>query len=113
MADTNWKKKAVECLANTKTLMTTIELLVCLLGSESFSLLRKEERSLQVTNLSVTLSNLTKEGYIKKVKIPGLKGNYYGLSNWFDKDNKVNPQFANLTVQTFLSNSAIPVSCCN
>lgn len=113
MSDMNWKKKTVECLAKNETLMTTIELLACLLGDHTFSLLTKDERTLQVTNLSVTLSNLTKEGYVKKIKIPGLKGNLYGLANWFDKDGKVNERYANVTIQFFMNNSITPVSCCS
>jgi hypothetical protein len=109
----SWKKRAVDCLLLNQTLMTTIEILRCIMGAKEFGELAKDQRSTAVTNLSVTLNNLTKEGYIKKIRIIGLKGNYYGLANWFEPDGTIVKGYANTFLQTFLENvHKQPISCC-
>jgi hypothetical protein len=110
----SWKKRAIDCLMANQTLMTTIEMLTCTLGAKEFSVLDKDQRLNAVTNLSVTMSNLCRDGYVKKLKILGLKGNYYGLSNWFEKDGRIIKDYADDTLSVFLENVyREPKSCCD
>src|SRR5258705_8467457 len=94
----SWKQKAINCLAVKKHYMTTIEILACVLGQSEYEKLTQGNRRELVGNLSVTLNNLVTDKYIKKQKMMGFKGNYYGLSNWFEGD-RMKPEFANATLK--------------
>jgi hypothetical protein len=48
-----------------------------------------ERRRIYITGLSVALNNLQKNKQLCSLSIPGEKGSFYGLNEWFDHDGKL------------------------
>jgi len=100
----SWKTKAINCIASYGQYVTTIDILRCVIGDEAYLNLSEKERKDNITKLSVNLNNLVKEGYVKKAKVNGLKGNYYGLPEWFQKNGSLKPEYADETIKAILDN---------
>lgn len=113
LAGVSWKKKAIDCLGVLNKCATTVEILRCVLGTNNFQSLDSKKRAEYVSALSMTMNNLIKIGFVKKVKVNGLKGYYYGLSQWFDEEDKLKQEYADMTLQLVLQSSNMNIGCCD
>lgn len=111
-SNSGWKMKAVNCIALAKKYVTTLDILSCVLGYETFEALPENLRRDYVTNLSATLSNLTRDGYINKARLKGIKGNYYGLPEWFEENGDLKAEYADSTLHYLIKVSKRKSACC-
>ena len=80
----NWKERGLACIGKLNRFCKTIEILECLLGQKEVEKLDDEMRKRYVTGLSVSLSELRKDGVVVQFNLKGVKGYFYGLQSWFD-----------------------------
>lgn len=98
-----WRERSIQCIASRDTYSTTIDVLKCLISERRYNLLEADQRDKYIANLSIALNGLAKEGYITKVKIPGInKGYYFGLPKWFENNGTLKSEYANEYLQPVL-----------
>lgn len=84
----NWTESALQCIKGQNKLLSTIDILQCVVVNTD-DLNDEKKRKNYTVALSIALANMCKDNIIKKVAVDGKKGFFYGLSAWFDANNKV------------------------
>ena len=81
-----WTNETLNCLALKNMPLKTVDILEAIFLNTPEELNSPERRRIYVTGLSVALNNLVSKKKVIKIKIPGEKGCFYGLPEWFDLD---------------------------
>jgi hypothetical protein len=81
----DWKNSALDCIKNHGFPLRTVDILYCMAVKEpdKFKLTDFIKRRNYVSALSIALNNLCDKGVLDRTQIPGYKGYFYGLKNWF------------------------------
>ena len=95
----NWKEKALDCIRSNECYSQTADILLCVVGKEVL----KDEvlRRRYITALSVTLNELNKIGVLKKFRLKSVKGDFYGLAEWFTKNGSLKKEYYSTTIMNF------------
>lgn len=96
-----WTEKAIACITNARQLVSTDEILKWTLFDRVEDMELAHRRKGYITALSVSLNKLKKAGKVNSYSVKGIKGNFYGLPEWWNEnglesyykimlDNKIN-----------------------
>ena len=86
-----WGNKAIDCTRKKAHYIQTSEILTCVVGEDIEE--NKDLRKRYITALSVALNYLCKDGDLKKFKVRKLKGDFYGLPEWFNEDGSLKNEY--------------------
>lgn len=81
-----WSSDAIGCLTRNDRLMKTAEVLECLYYDRLSELRDGNRRRILLAALSTALNNLCDQKILARMGMPGEKGFYYGLAEWFEDD---------------------------
>ena len=82
-----WKEKAIDCILSQGVFCQTVTILKLLLHPDEAILDSATIRKKYVTNVSAALNNLEREKKLVKFSIDKIKGDFYGLPKWMEKNN--------------------------
>lgn len=83
----DWKNSALDCIRNHGFPLRTVDILYCMAVKEPDKLRLTDfiKRRNYVSALSIALNNLCDKKVLDRIQVSGLKGYFYGLSNWFNE----------------------------
>jgi hypothetical protein len=81
-----WTEKALGCINASSQMVNTDEILKWTLVNRKDDLELAHRRKGYITALSVALNKLRKAGRLKEHKVKGVKGLFYGLPEWWEKE---------------------------
>ena len=82
----DWKQKALACMDEMVGCVQTSQILEWVFTGDPAKLENTVLRRKYITALSVALNSLNSEGLIKKFRLPGTQGHFYGLASWFTEN---------------------------
>ena len=85
----DWKQKALACMDAMDGCVQTSQILEWVFIDDAGKLKNTVLRRKYITALSVSLNSLHSEGLVKKFRLPGTQGHFYGLANWFTEDGSL------------------------
>ncbi len=85
----SWTEKSYACLKDKNEMMSADEILSHIADYRLQNIETATKRRGYVTALSVALNKLTKSGKIKSEKHEGVRGLYYGLSEWWNSEDQL------------------------
>lgn len=83
-----WTNEALQCLSDKNELLKTVDILQIIFQENPDEINFQQKRRVYITGLSVALNKLIQNHKICKIEIPGEKGYYYGLAEWFNEDKR-------------------------
>ena len=82
-----WTQKAVDCIRKGDEFLQTAEILDCLFYNNKSALELPGKRRNYLVALSVALNKLANRDLLVKVAYPGVKGYFFGISEWMEESN--------------------------
>jgi hypothetical protein len=93
---TNWAAYSLDRIETANELLTTDEILQLIFVDRLNELKDMRNRKRYIASLSVALNKLEKSGRIIKIKVPKVKGLFYGLPQWKSESGELQAYYKTL-----------------
>lgn len=104
----NWSKLAVKYITESGVLLSSGHILDMVAHDTSIQRDGIINANNEIVAISVALNNLCENGVLRKLVVQGIKGHFYGLPEWFNKDDTIDNKYL-LKVAEIINRKTKPV----